>query len=298
MKNSLWTKGLVIGIILLFIEASVLPIISAYNMNPEIINRNMNITQNYESERNTGIETASFDPSRNISGGLITIGFHYINISENHVFGIDVGDNGATVKIYVNYTMSCGGVWDTGSCDISFVGGGDSDSAGTSGDLNDTLVIEKFFSPGQNFSVRLHAYYYDWWLTGSLTINETRYSNFSTNAPPGPPLINGPTSGNIGEIYTYTFVAIDPDGDNIFYEITWGDGGVEDWYGPCTSNEITTRSHQWTEEGTYNISARAKDVYDHIGEWRTISVTMPLNVSSQQSTQIVLLRLIKNNALK
>jgi len=231
----------------------------------------MIITQNIESERNNEVETTSFDTSPYIYGGSITIGFHYINISENHVFGIDVGNFGDNVTIFVNYTMSCSGIVDHGYCEICFVGGGDIAYAETDGDLTGTLVIEKFFSPGQTFSVRLYAIYNDI----SYGITETRYSNFSTNAPPGRPIISGPTSGHVGEIYTYTIVTEDPDSDDIFYEITWGDGGIEDTYGPCESNESITRSHEWTEEGIYIISARARDVYDHIGEWETLNVTMP-----------------------
>ena len=63
--------------------------------------------------------------------------------------------------------------------------------------------------------------------------------DFTTNSPPNVPLINGPTSGNAGETYTYTFVAIDPDDDNIYYEINWGDGTVDDWYGPCNQMSLS-----------------------------------------------------------
>jgi hypothetical protein len=32
----------------------------------------------------------------------------------------------------------------------------------------------------------------------------------------------GPTSGRVGVEYTYTFVATDPEGDNVSYCIDWG----------------------------------------------------------------------------
>lgn len=124
------------------------------------------------------------------------------------------------------------------------------------------------------------------------------YFTTQQNLAPNAPIINGPTSGETGSTYSYTFVAIDPENDDISYEIDWGDGTVDDWYGPVESNVIITRSHQWTESGTYTIQARAKDIHDAIGAWGTLSVTMPLDLRSQQSTQIILLRLIKNNVMK
>jgi nitrous oxidase accessory protein NosD len=109
------------------------------------------------------------------------------------------------------------------------------------------------------------------------------------NAPPDAPLINGPTSGNAGEEYTYTFVAVDPNDDNIYYQINWGDGQVDDWYGPCSSNLVITRTHTWSEKGTYLIQARAKDIDGAIGEWGSLSVTMPLDVEfSYHSSQQIL----------
>jgi nitrous oxidase accessory protein NosD len=123
-----------------------------------------------------------------------------------------------------------------------------------------------------------------------ITVEDTSGNSVSTgnisviiipDIQPTAPIINGPTSGNTGEIYTYTFVAIDPDNDNIYYEVNWGDGQVDDWYGPCTSNIVITRTHQWAEKGTYLIQARAKDIYGAIGEWGSLSITMPTEIVVQ-----------------
>jgi len=97
------------------------------------------------------------------------------------------------------------------------------------------------------------------------------------NNSPNKPDINGPTSGKVGETYTYTFVAIDSNNDDIYYQIDWGDGIVDDWYGPVGSNVIVSRNHIWNEKGDYIIKARAKDIHDAIGEWGTLEITMPLN---------------------
>lgn len=96
------------------------------------------------------------------------------------------------------------------------------------------------------------------------------------NTPPSAPVINGPSSGKPGISYDYTFVAVDPEGDNISYEINWGDGTTDNWYGPVESNVIITRSHTWKAKGTYTIQARAKDIHGAVGEWGSLIVTMPL----------------------
>ncbi|MGF3554319.1 MAG: M14 family zinc carboxypeptidase, partial [Thermoplasmatota archaeon] len=46
------------------------------------------------------------------------------------------------------------------------------------------------------------------------------------NENPNKPVINGPTVGNPGIEYEYTFNATDPDGDTLEYYINWGDGDI------------------------------------------------------------------------
>jgi PKD repeat protein len=117
-----------------------------------------------------------------------------------------------------------------------------------------------------------------WDIHGLYTTGPIWHFTTRQNTQPNAPVINGPTSGNVGEIYNYTFIAIDPDDDNIHYEINWGDGTVDDWYGPVESNVIITRNHSWNEKGTYAIEARAKDVYGATGEWGSLSISMPLDL--------------------
>ncbi len=102
---------------------------------------------------------------------------------------------------------------------------------------------------------------------------------FSTicNGPPNKPRINGPTSGKPGKTYSYTFVSDDPNGDNVSYEIDWGDGQIDPWDGPHKSNTVITRDHSWENQGIFKISARAKDIYDFIGDWGELDVEIPRN---------------------
>ena len=103
--------------------------------------------------------------------------------------------------------------------------------------------------------------------------------NFKTkpekNDPPSAPIINGPTIGNAGWFNTYTIVSNDPDDDDVFYQIDWGDGEVDQWIGPYTSNTFQTSVHKWGTWGVWTIRARAKDIYGEIGGWGELQVIMP-----------------------
>jgi len=99
----------------------------------------------------------------------------------------------------------------------------------------------------------------------------------SVNNPPEAPEINGPTNGNAGTEYDFTFHAEDPDGDGVYYYIDWGDGTNTGWIGPYPHCTVVTVSHTYDEEGTYIIKAKAKDTYGAEGPWGTLSVTMPKN---------------------
>jgi len=99
----------------------------------------------------------------------------------------------------------------------------------------------------------------------------------TSNEPPNKPTINGPTSGKTGISYDYTFSATDPDGNHIYLYIDWDDGEIEEWIGPCTSDEQIIRSHIWMDKGTYIIKAKAKDPYGEEGLWGTLTVSMPRN---------------------
>jgi len=97
------------------------------------------------------------------------------------------------------------------------------------------------------------------------------------SCPPEAPKINGPQTGKSRHVYTYKFVSEDPDADDVYYHILWGDDDFEEWIGPYKSDEVVFVNHSWPKKGTYTIMARAKDVYGAIGEWGTLEVTMPKN---------------------
>jgi PKD domain len=98
-----------------------------------------------------------------------------------------------------------------------------------------------------------------------------------TNNPPTAPTINGPASGKAKQSYNYTFLSTDPDGDNVFYFIDWGDNSTSGWLGPYASGAGITVAHTWAKKGSYVVKAQAKDVFGNVGNWSTLQISMPLS---------------------
>ena len=111
--------------------------------------------------------------------------------------------------------------------------------------------------------------------------NDSPIWTFSTEEPnnaPDPPKITGPTSGKVGTSYIYKFNATDPEGNDVWYYIDWGDESQPvDWFGPFTSGIEVPRSHSFENQGTYIIYAKAKDTFGAESDWATLIVTMPRN---------------------
>ena len=76
------------------------------------------------------------------------------------------------------------------------------------------------------------------------------------------PVISGPSGGLPGIELLYTFVTNDPEDDNIWILIDWGDGTEEDWRGPFNSGQEVIIPHIYEEEGTYYIKAKSMDMWD------------------------------------
>jgi hypothetical protein len=98
------------------------------------------------------------------------------------------------------------------------------------------------------------------------------------NQPPEIPAISGNAKGPAGEPVTFKFITSDPEHQDVFYYIDWGDGTEQDWFGPYASDEQKSVDHTWVEEGTYSIRAKAKDIYDAESDWGTLEVQMPHNI--------------------
>jgi len=163
-------------------------------------------------------------------------------------------------------------------------------------DPEDTVIYDVYFgtsNPPPLVSSGQEDEEYD---PGTLNLEETYYWqivsldnhgnsttgpiwSFTTrgNTEPEDPELDGPTEGAAGEKYTYEICSTDPDNDDVWYYIEWGDGQIEEWIGPYGSGDEVVMSHTWDDEGTYTIQAKAKDIFDAESDWGYLEVTMPVN---------------------
>jgi hypothetical protein len=97
------------------------------------------------------------------------------------------------------------------------------------------------------------------------------------NSPPNVPTITGPQNGEVGQSYTFTFTATDPNEHQVEYYIEWGDGTSGGWYGPYDSGDPQNVGHVWNAEDTYTIRCKARDEYYQESDWGEFTVTIPRN---------------------
>ena len=164
--------------------------------------------------------------------------------------------------------------------EITFDGSG---SYGLEGD-----IVEYFwdFGDGTNSTgvTTTHSYSHIGKYTVTLTVTDSKNTKATdatnvwiqdSNNPPGKPFIDGQTPGRVGEEYTYTLKSIDPEDNDVWFIIDWGDGTYSDGVGPYASGEEAIISNTWDEKGTYTITVRAVDVFGAEGPEGTLPVTMP-----------------------
>ncbi len=77
--------------------------------------------------------------------------------------------------------------------------------------------------------------------------------------PPETPQFNGPIVGRVGVTYNFTVTITDPEANQFFYLVDWGDSNTTGWSGPYDSGEEVGFSHAWSQVGTFLIQVKAKD---------------------------------------
>ena len=113
------------------------------------------------------------------------------------------------------------------------------------------------------------------------------YEVVIVNELPNAPTITGQTSGKAGVEYDYTFKATDPDGNNVRYIIDWGDN-TSNTTGYKPSSIGVKVKHTWSNDGTYNITAKAQDIYGLEGPEGTLTINIPRTRTNYQSLLICL----------
>jgi hypothetical protein len=131
---------------------------------------------------------------------------------------------------------------------------------------------------GETISMNHYTRGEGWWIPDAIWVPRGPNNDFCfktyrwlNNTSPSIPDIDGPDKLKPGEVYPYFFCSNDPDDDNIFYYVDWGDGGIN-WLGPYASGEKIYKIHKWSEIGTYTIKAKARDEHGNESDWATFEV--------------------------
>lgn len=96
-----------------------------------------------------------------------------------------------------------------------------------------------------------------------------------TNQPPAKPVLSGPTQGVPGKSLAYTISTTDPEGDDVAYLVSWGDGRSEDWDEGYLSGDEVRRVHKFVDSGVYIVKVKARDDKEVESEWSN-SITVSI----------------------
>lgn len=99
--------------------------------------------------------------------------------------------------------------------------------------------------------------------------------NYNGNYAPIRPTIIGPNRGEAGIEYSFKFKSTDPENEDIFYYVDWGDETNTGWLGPYAAGTEITVNHTWTVVKNYQIKAKAKDIMGDECEWSYHSMNLP-----------------------
>ena len=114
------------------------------------------------------------------------------------------------------------------------------------------------------------------------------YLGITDNQPPTTPKLSGPELGKPQFELNYTVQATDPENQDLFYYIDWGDDTNTDWIGPYSSGEEVLVNHTYAKKGTYTIKAKVKDVINAESNWATLQIKIP-RIKSFTSSRIILI---------
>jgi len=105
------------------------------------------------------------------------------------------------------------------------------------------------------------------------------------NQAPNAPIIIADKSSMEKQEYRCFFYAIDPDGDEVYYDLTWKkvdnndviacgpDVPVFPWLGPFNSGEEVNKIFDCCETGDYELTICVKDEFDNEGPSTTVTVS-------------------------
>jgi len=123
--------------------------------------------------------------------------------------------------------------------------------------------------------------------SGQWTRRWYTFTTLTINLPPlKPQTPSGEANGKINVEYTYASKTTDPDGDQVYYNWSWGDGTYSGWMGPYASGANESTKHKWSTKGLYSIKVKAKDIHGIESNWSDpLPIKMPTSVEMLQQSQ-------------
>ena len=115
------------------------------------------------------------------------------------------------------------------------------------------------------------------------------YLGVYNNSAPDAPTLTGKLTGKINTPYELTLSATDPDNDNLYYCIDWGDESNETSIGPYASGSEIVCNHTYTEKGYYTIQAKTRDELGAESDWATLKIYMPRGIDIDIQPRSVLI---------
>jgi len=82
-----------------------------------------------------------------------------------------------------------------------------------------------------------------------------------------PSVPTGPSSGDISISYAFATSAVDPQGGNVSIQFDWGDGTKSGWSAYVASGSTVSMSHAYSNSGTFEVRARAKNTLSKESGW-------------------------------
>jgi len=113
------------------------------------------------------------------------------------------------------------------------------------------------------------------------------------NDPPATPEIKGAPKGSPGKENTYTISTTDPEGNQVYYFVSWGDKTYENWIGPYESGEEVVIRHTYENKGFYTIGVIAKDIHDAL----SFEGKMKVNIPRSRTKSTPILDFLQENSL-
>jgi len=160
------------------------------------------------------------------------------------------------------------------------VDAGEFDSYLISGGLGDPS--ELWYSPEVGYLVKVNQFlpgvlkiYIPVGFGSIIDLISTNFNHPSGDAPEIPQ-ITGPSKGRPNGEYYFKIATNDPNGEQVYYKIDWGDGTTSKWIGPYNSGEEAEASHIWIKRGFFKVRVKAKDINGYETRWSDIhQITMP-----------------------